>query len=276
MELLSLLQRPTTKVAILAVSLLGVLSFSVGKGVAEYASLYMNGRTAVLGESVDNNFQCLSKNQFTKFLDDTKKTVTLYAPNKAVTVPLEPLLGCFASSGCTATEFSCVDGSVSLVQSCVTEYFRKYPLEVDQMKLVTGVGAVAQVHVQDWTVNYENLAEQLSKAVTDEIKYCQVEGKAEQTRQNIGSIQLVVADELPGIKGNSFTKRFMEIDRSKEKLYFWNDGVYQTLKLVHGARVPKEAIYKRESIDFRKILNSTDTEFIQQNSQESDYVVVHE
>lgn len=275
MEIISFLQKRIAVIAILAVSSVLALTWNVGKNVVDYASLYSERPSQVLGEATKSNFQCISEEKFTEFLSQTDKTITLYAPNKSINLPLAPLLSCFAATGCDSAEFSCGEGKVSLVEACVAEYFQKHPLEVEQTKIVSGVGAVAQVHIQDWTVNYANLAEQLSKAVTEEIKYCQVEGKAEQTRQNIGNIQLVVADELPGMKGNDFTKRFIEVDTSKGKLYFWNEGVYQTLSLVHGARLPKEAIYKRSSIDLSKVVSSVDAAFLERNSEAGDYVVIH-
>ncbi len=276
MDLKNFLQKRLSVLVVLGMSSIIGLSFSVGKGIVGYTSLYTSSDTQVLGAKDAKQTQCIPSETIEKFLGDTKKTVTLYAPNKSVTIPLEPLMSCFQSTGCDAAEFSCNDGKISLVESCVSAYFQKYPLEVEQTKLVSGAGAVAQVRVQDWTVNYANLAEQLSKAVSEEVKYCQVEGKADQSRQNIGNIQLVVADELPGMQGQVFTKRFIEVDESKRKLYFWNDGIYQTVSLSISGRLPKEGVYLKSSVDFSKLVGSVDAAFLTRNSQDSDFVVIHE
>lgn len=278
MELSTLLEKRVSIVAVLGMSAFLALTWTVGDGVVQYASNYKRDGSQVLGEKSENQTQnqCLNTDVFQSFLTETKKTISLYAPDREVTFSLEPLKGCFVAKGCDTANFACSEGKVSLVESCVNEYFAKYPLQVEQTKIVSGSGAVAQVQVQDWSVNYANVTEQLIKAVSDEITYCQVEGKAEQSRQNIGSIQLVVSDEMPSMKAGTFTNRFIELDASKEKVYFWNDGVYQTLSLMHGARLPKEGVYKHSDIGFAKIMNSTEALYLGRNSQKTDYVVVHQ
>lgn len=275
MELSTLLQKRLSIIGIFGLSIFAALVWTVGDGVVQYASYYAQDSRVVLGEKADSKNQCIPEETFQNFLKETKKTVTLNAPDRAVTLPLDTLSACFTAKGCETANFTCAEGSVSLVEACVNEYFVKYPLQVEQTKVITGSGAVAQVQIQDWSVNYANMTEQLIKLVGQEVKYCQVEGKAEQSRANIGSLQLVVSDELPSMHGGTFTNRFIEIDASKEKVYFWNDGVYQTLSLNHGARLPSEGIYKRSEVDLSKIMSSLDTLYLERNSQKTDYVVIH-
>lgn len=277
MELATLLQKRIAIFAILGVSAFIGLIWTVGDGVVEYASWYVRpeGATQVLGEKTESPVSCLPKETMEQFFVDTQKTITLYSPDKTVIFPLDSLKSCYVAKGCGTEGFTCKEGAITLDTACVSAYFKKSPLGVEQTKLVTGETVVAQVKVQDWSVNYENLAEQLAKAIENEIKYCQVTKEEEQTRQNIGNLQLVVSDELPGMKGSDFTKRFLEVDISKGKGYFWNDGVYQVLTTISGARLPKEGIYTISSLELSKYFSSSDLSYITRNAQSTDYVVIH-
>lgn len=278
MELATILSRRAIVVAVIGLSAFMGLLWTVGQGVVNYASLYKQDGSQVLGEktSTTAQTQCIQTETVHKFLTETQKTVNLYAPDQTINFSLEPLEACFETTGCSEEGFSCAKGKVTLNRECVAEYFTKYPLEVEQTRIVSGSGAVAQVKVRDWTVNYENLTEQLLNAVASEIKYCQVSGEEEQTRQNIGNLQLVVSDELPSMSGKDFTARFVELDASKEKAYFWNEGIPQTFTLKHGVRLPKEGIYRNSDIDFASIMDGMNASFITRTSQKTDYVVVHQ
>jgi len=273
MELQTFLQRKLSIVAIIGVSSFLGLLWLVGDGVVRYASLY--NQTQVLGEKAAESFQCLPSTTFDKFFADSEKSITLYAPDKTVSFPLSALKKCFTATGCNQAGFSCSVGKVQLVVSCANEYFKKFPLGVEQYRVITGAGASAQVRIQDWEVNYDNLVEQLNTVIAKGISYCQVEGLQEAPRQNLGTIQLVVADETPGMMAGSFTERFIEIDASKSKLYYWNKGQYQTFSLTHGVRLPKEGIYLRDNVTLRQIIGSVDVSYIEKNTQSTDYVVVH-
>lgn len=277
MEFATLLQKRIAIVAILGISAFIGLIWTVGDGVVEYASWYVRpeGGTQVLGEKTESPVSCLPKETIEQFFIDTQKTITLYSPDKTVIFPLDSLKSCYVAKGCGTEGFTCKEGTISLDSACVAAFFKKAPLGVEQTKLVTGETVVAQVKVQDWSVNYDNLAEQLTKAIENEIKYCQVTKEEEQTRQNIGNLQLVVSDELPGMVGGDFTLRFLEVDISKGKGYFWNDGVYQVLSTIPGARLPKEGIYTVSSLALSKYFSSSDLSYINRNAQGSDYVVVH-
>ena len=273
MKLKKFLQRRLSTVAIIGVSSFLGLLWLVGDGVVRYASLY--DQTQVLGEKAADSFQCLPSTSFDKFFTDADKSITLYAPNKTVSFPLSALKQCFTATGCDQAGFTCSIGKVQLATSCAREYFKKFSLGVEQYRVITGSGASAQVRIQDWEVNYDNLVEQLNTAIAKGISYCQVAGLQEATRQNLGTIQLVVADETPGMVAGSFTERFVEIDASKGKLYYWNKGQYQTFALIHGARLPKEGIYHQKDISLGQIIGFVDVSYIEKDSEPTDYVIVH-
>ena len=283
MDLKSLLQRKLSIVLILVFSSFLALAITVGQGIANYGKVLTAEPADVLGAKtsetptpeVSKPFQCIDSDTFTKFLKETQKTVTLYAPDKTVTLNMEPLKECFVATGCDADNFRCTSGVVTMNTQCLADYFKKYPLQVTETKILSGEGASVQVRVQDWMVNYDNLAEQLKGAVEKEVTYCQVQGLEEQTTANIDNIQLVVTDDTPNVEGSFTTKPFIEIDASKEKLYFWNDGIYQTFPINRGARLPKEGIYSRKAIDLKKILEGIHADFISRNTKATDYVIVH-
>lgn len=268
------LQRRISVVAVLALSMFVGLLWTVGGGVAEYASKYY-GQPQVLGERAFSQFQCVSKEQIQGFLKTSGKTVTLYAPDRTEVVPLDALVGCFTATGCELENFSCEDGAVNVLTQCVQQYFEANPLGAETTRVITGAGASVQVRTHDWSVNYENLAAQLNDAVNKEIDYCQLTGVTESGRKNIGNIQLIVADEFPSVIDSSFTAKFLEIDASKEKAYLWEKGIYQTFKLQYGARVPEESIYQKKQVDLQRLLQSTDLAYVNKQLGETEFVVVH-
>jgi hypothetical protein len=268
------LQGRFSVIAIFALSSVVGLFWVVGGGVVQYASIYY-GQSQVLGESASSQFQCIPLTQINQFFKAAKKTVTLYAPDSSESFPLSVVSKCFIASGCNEPSFSCEGGQVNIVQSCVQEYFKKNPLGAETTRVVTGAGASVQIKTHDWSVNYENLAAQLDDAIFKEISYCQLMGAGEPSRQNIGSIQLVVADEQPSIVDATFAEKFLEIDASKEKVYLWQKGVYQTFSLTMGARTPAEAVYSKKDIDLAKLIGSGDLEYINKRIDENGFVVVH-
>lgn len=268
------LQRKYSIIAVLAFSSVIGLFWVVGGGVVNYASKYY-GQSQVLGESVSSQFRCISQDQFSNYLGSAKKTVTLYAPDSSENFPLFALSKCFTAIGCDVQNFSCEGGQVNLVQTCVQDYFKKNPLGTETTRVVMGAGASVQVRTHDWSVNYENLAAQLDDAVFKEIAYCQLIGTGESTRQNIGAIQLVVADEQPSMVDATFAEKFLEIDASKEKAYLWDKGVYQMFSLTMGARVPSESVYIKKDVDLAKLIGSGDLEYINGQLGEREFVVVH-
>jgi len=273
-ELSRLLQRKYSVVAVLAISSVIGLFWMVGDGVVRYASIYY-GQSQVLGERASSQFRCIAQDQITKYLTDAKKSITVYSPDRSETLSLNALASCFTSYGCDEEGFSCEGGQVNLVQTCAQAYFQKNPLGAETVEVVSGAGASVQVKTHDWSVNYENLAAQLDDAVTKEVSYCQLLGVGESTRQNIGTIQVVVADEQPSVVDTNFAEVFLEIDASKEKVYLWNKGVYQTFTMVQGARAPSEAIYLRKNVDLSKLVGSADLEYMVKQLSDSSFVVVH-
>lgn len=268
------LQRKYSIIAVFAFGSVIGLFWVVGGGILNYATMY-DDRSQVLGESGSSQFRCISQEQISTYFDNVKKTITLYAPDSSESFPLSALSGCFTSTGCDEKNFSCEGGQVNLVESCVQEYFKKNPLGAETTRVVMGAGASVQVKTHDWSVNYENLAAQLDDAVFKEVAYCQLIGAGENTRQNIGSIQLVVADEQPSMVDATFAEKFLEIDASKEKAYLWDKGVYQMFSLIIGARVPAESVYVKKDVDLVKLIGSGDLEYIDKQLGESGFVVVH-
>ncbi|WKZ24250.1 MAG: hypothetical protein QY312_01425 [Candidatus Dojkabacteria bacterium] len=271
-------QKYATTLAVLSLAILTFSAWFAGKGIVDYAVWYMNPpQMAVLGEQdqTPTVASCLPHEQVSQKLEENETTITLFAPNQSVTFPVKEVAHCFQAIGCDAEGFTCNIGEVTVDTQCAMAYFRQQPLGVEEYILVTGSGAVAQVLKHDWRVNYENLAEQLKTTVATAVPYCQLTGEAEQTRKNIGSIQLVVSDEMPSMAGTQFTQQYVEIDASKEKVYFWNDGVYQTLNLERGARLPSEGIYTRKTVDLSKLVNSSDFQYLEKNTSDTTFVVVH-
>jgi hypothetical protein len=218
---------------------------------------------------------CLPQTKISEALKVGERTVTLYAPDKTLTLSLEPLVSCIVNTGCETSGTSCSNVKTTLDAACLDDYFKQYPLSLTTTVLLTQNDISVKVRKEDWAVNYKDLAAQLADAFSKEVSYCQLTGETRLPKKNIANLQLTVSDASASVE-ESFTKRFIEIDKSKMLLFFWNDGIYQPYYIKKGTRLPSQQIYLRKDIDIQKILQSIDAGYVLRNSESTDYVVVHE
>jgi hypothetical protein len=234
----------------------------------------------VLGAKTENTSDvtttnsCLPQTKLSEALKIGERTVTLYAPDKTLTLSLEPFVSCIVNTGCETAGNACSNVKTTMDVSCLDAYFKQYPLTLTTTTLLTRNDISVKVRKEDWAVNYKDLAVQLADAYSKEISYCQLTGETKLPKKNIANLQLTVSDASPSVE-ESFTKRFIEIDKSKQLLYFWNDGVYQPYYIKKGTRLPSQQIYLRKDIDIEKILQSIDAGYVLRNSSSTDYVIVH-
>lgn len=271
------LPAPVPRLALLAMLVLvgGIGLFTLGQ-YQYYATTLQNERmaTAVLG--AQDTAACVPVTTVSKSFKEKNRTVTLFAPDKSYAFPLDSIAACVQFTGCASgTGVACKDVATTVDTACISTYLKNNPEVATSRKVVSGEGASAQVRIQDWTVDTEVLATQIKDAVTKEVSYCDVTGEKD-GRTNIGNIQLAVTNAKPGVE-EDFATQFVEIDKSRAELYLWNKGSFKTFSIKSGVRLPKEAIYRIENVQFSSFMQSQqDTSYIQKQTQKGEYIVVHD
>ncbi len=255
--------------ALIMVLGVGYMTYSLYSSYQQNLSKIAQG---VLGAS--STQACSSPDIQKLVLMEQKRTVSLYAPNKTFMFPISEVFSCITVAPCGRDPLQCKESKVSVNAECIADYLKKNPNVANTTKIMTGEGQVVQVRREDWTVNLQTLAEQLQDILQKGIAPCDfVEGA--QVRANLGAIQLSVEDRTPAISEN-FAERFIEIDRSLGRVYFWNKGIFQTLTATKLGNIPGEKIARRNAVDLSKFLSKEDAEFLQKNTQAEDFVVIHE
>lgn len=219
--------------------------------------------------------RCTDASIMNQSIIDVDRTITLYAPDKTVTLGLGQLAKCIVVENCTEDAQACGTSSLYVKPACVAEYLNTYTIGLVTETQLSGKNTVVSLRKEDWQVNTGDLSQQIAAAIEKEVTYCQIVGQVESNKKNIGNLQVAVSNDLPSMKG-TFSDHFIEVDKSRRMLFYWNDKVYQVFSIPNSVRLPTDGIYQASEVAFGDWVASIDRAYLQRTVKPEFQVVVHQ
>jgi len=264
-------------VVIIGAVVLGMALFVFGRAYSVYISKPKSEREFVLGakDSVKKSKSiCNSSVALSSRLKSNNVLIPLYAPDSETTFNVSEIASCIKFPRCGAN-VSCTRVGIKVETTCIESYLRDNELNLTENTEIKGEGKTAIVRQQDWVVSNSELAKQMALLLERELTYCSLTDQVIMDKVPFRAIVVPVTDILPSAQ-KGFAKRFIEIDQSKEKMYLWQDGIYQEYRLTKGSEIGEVSLKKRKDFDLSSILGTKELEFVLKATDDEDWIILHE
>lgn len=263
---------PIIGIFVLAAS--GMLTYSKYK---ELTTPTLQPDSSVLGEKAPEveKTVCNSSETLESELLNKNVIIPLNAPDKQKNFVVADIASCITFPSCSDGDLTCNVVTASVDKVCLSDYFESNPLDLNDYVEIIGNKVSISVRKQDWVLVEQTFVDQLAKSLEKELSYCDLSGELPIGKSKLSPITVPVADTVPSAS-KTFATRFLEIDNTKEKAYYWEAGVYQELRMKKGADAGKNRVVTLSNFSLSKYFSSHELEFLNKELTRVDYIVVHQ
>lgn len=179
----------------------------------------------ILGVNIKNE-KCLETNQIPSKIGAVVPEIILLAGNARKTIKSVNIAHCFIAPSCEAQ----LQGNTRLSANlkCLDDYFTANPFYLETYNYMRGSGTTVRVRREDWVVDRENLSESVAEEYTNILTIPKLIDTNPLSRRI--QLQIPLLSDAPNTDG-SFRSKYVEIDGSRQLLFFWRNGKYQKYRI---------------------------------------------